>query len=173
MSEINFGSTYRIPITQQGINQSKKLQLKALIGSYGGLVEAGNTGYARVSMENAKDSNFLRKLKNIGYRTFQQFQGENIAKNNLDTYIKTCLDNREYKQFGKQKAKPQNKEKTIEKTSVPNESKVLPQQSERIEFVNRTPLKEQNRIRRTQGYKDIVTKYGQEIAEAIFFFERK
>lgn len=34
MTEINFTSTYRIPISQPGVNAAKKAKLKELIGSY-------------------------------------------------------------------------------------------------------------------------------------------
>ena len=38
MSEISFGSSYKIPVSQWGINNTKKLQLKSLIGSYAGKI---------------------------------------------------------------------------------------------------------------------------------------
>ena len=34
MTDITFGSTYRIPISQAGINSAKKARLKELIESY-------------------------------------------------------------------------------------------------------------------------------------------
>ena len=108
MTEVNFGSTFRIPVTQQGVNKAKKVKLKGLIDSYGGLVGTGNTGYARVSIPNEKDESFLRKLKSVGYKVFQVFEGENISRKSLDDYIKSCLDARDYKQVGKQKAKVSN-----------------------------------------------------------------
>lgn len=172
MSEISFGSTFRIPITQQGINKSKKVQLKSLIDSYGGLVGTGNTGYARVSIGNDKDAAFLRKLKGIGYRVFQQFQGENIAKKNLDRYIKNCLDNRDYKQFGKQKAKPRgfiSKPQSQDYQPKP----IVEENNNKIELINRVSPEEQDIIRKTKDYQDIASKYGQDFADAAFFLERK
>ena len=87
MTEVNFGSTFRIPVTQQGVNKAKKVKLKGLVDSYGGLVGTGNTGYARVSIPNEKDESFLRKLKSVGYKVFQVFEGENISRKSLDDYI--------------------------------------------------------------------------------------
>ena len=55
MTEVNFSSTFRIPVTQPGVNKAKKVKLKGLVDSYGGLVGTGNTGYARVSIPNEKD----------------------------------------------------------------------------------------------------------------------
>lgn len=108
MTEVNFSSTFRIPVTQPGVNKVKKVKLKGLVDSYGGLVGTGNTGYARVSIPNEKDESFLRKLKSVGYKVFQVFEGENISRKSLDDYIKSCLDARDYKQVGKQKAKVSN-----------------------------------------------------------------
>lgn len=71
MTEVNFGSTFRIPVTQQGVNKAKKVKLKGLIDSYGGLVGTGNTGYARVSIPNEKDTSFLRKLKALATKFFK------------------------------------------------------------------------------------------------------
>ena len=44
MTEVNFSSTFRIPVTQPGVNKAKKVKLKGLVDSYGGLVGTGNTG---------------------------------------------------------------------------------------------------------------------------------
>ena len=65
MTEVNFGSTFRIPVTQPGVNKAKKVKLKGLIDSYGGLVGTGNTGYARVSVPNEKAlaTKFFKFLK--------------------------------------------------------------------------------------------------------------
>lgn len=185
MTEINFGSTYRIPITQQGINKAKKVQLKSLIDSYGGLVGTGNTGYARVSMPNSKDESFLRELKKIGYKIFQEFEGESIPKKNLDDYIKPLLDNREYKQYGKQKDRAITRKSKLKdfdyeqdiKKFVIEESEIKPVEQptvkKTIEHVNRVDSAEQERIRNTESYKDIERRYGKEFAEAVFFLERK
>lgn len=101
---ISFGSTYRIAITQTGINNAKKERLKQLIESYpNGMIGKSKTGYARVSIPNSEDDNFVRKLKTIGYKVFQKFEGENISTDKLDMYIKEKLDTREYNQLGKNK----------------------------------------------------------------------
>ena len=102
MNEINFTSTYRIPITQAGVNSAKKGRLKELIQSYpNGLIGNSKAGNARVSMPDSEDAEFIKKLKTIGYKVYQKFEGENIKKDELDIYIKERLDNRTYKQKGK------------------------------------------------------------------------
>ena len=164
MSEISFSSTYRIPVMQQGINSTKKMQLKSLITSYNGIVGTGNTGYARVSMGNDKDIAFIRKLKDIGYRVYQQFRGENIGKNNLDEYINKCLENRDYMQYGKQNVQARGSHRVI--SQHPN---TAGRESKNIELVNSVNLEEQEKIRKTKSYKDTVEKYGKEFAEAVFF----
>ena len=185
MSEVNFCATYRIPVTQQGVNKAKKVKLKSLIGAYGGLVGTGNTGYARVSIPNDKDVSFIRKLKAIGYKVFQVFEGENISKKNLDDYIKQNLDNRDYKQLGKQKAKAVNRKtklkysdyeqeatvQTIEETKI--KSVVPPVAKNETVHINKVDPIEQEQIRNTESYKDILTRYGKDFAEAVFFFEKK
>ena len=186
MTEVNFGSTFRIPVTQPGVNKAKKVKLKGLIDSYGGLVGTGNTGYARVSVPNEKDESFLRKLKSIGYKVFQVFEGENISRKSLDDYIKSCLDARDYKQVGKQKAKVSNvKSKlnymdyTFEQPihDIKQEKAVITPKKivEETKFFNgeAADTEHQNRIRNSESYKDIVARYGEEAAEAIFFYSRK
>lgn len=102
MSDISFGSVYRIPISQAGANPAKKLKLKNLVESYpNGLIGKAKTGYARISVPNYEDANFVRKLKTIGYKVFQKFEGEDVPKDKLDVYIKERLDSRDYHQLGK------------------------------------------------------------------------
>ncbi len=104
MTEINFTSTYRIPITQAGINSAKKAKLKDLIESYpNGLIGNSKVGNARVSIPNSEDANFVKRLKTIGYKVFQKFEGEDIPKENIDVFIKEKLDVRDYNQLGKNK----------------------------------------------------------------------
>lgn len=106
MSDISFGSAYRIPITQAGVNAAKKGKLKTLIESYpNGLIGKSKTGYARVSVPDSEDANFIGKLKAIGYRVFQKFEGDNISKENLDAFIKEKLDAKDFAQKGKQAAR--------------------------------------------------------------------
>lgn len=102
MNEINFTSTYRIPISQPGINSAKKAKLKVLIESYpNGLIGNSKTGNARVSMADSEDTNFVAKLKTLGYKIYQKFEGENIPKEEIDRVLKKKLDAREYHQTGK------------------------------------------------------------------------
>ena len=186
MTEVNFSSTFRIPVTQPGVNKAKKVKLKGLVDSYGGLVGTGNTGYARVSIPNEKDESFLRKLKSVGYKVFQVFEGENISRKSLDDYIKSCLDARDYKQVGKQKAKVSNVKSKLNYMDYTTDNKfeqpiqdikqekavITPKKIvEETKFFNReaADTEHQNRIRNSESYKDIVARYGEEAAEAIFF----
>lgn len=103
MSDINFGSTYRISITQAGVNSAKKAKLKELIESYpNGLIGKSKTGHARISVPDSEDAKFVGKLKALGYKVFQKFEGDNISKENLDAFIKEKLDARDFSQKGKQ-----------------------------------------------------------------------
>ena len=190
MTEVNFSSTFRIPVTQPGVNKAKKVKLKGLVDSYGGLVGTGNTGYARVSIPNEKDESFLRKLKSVGYKVFQVFEGENISRKSLDDYIKRCLNARDYKQVGKQKAKVSNVKSKLNYMDYTTDNKfeqpiqdikqekavITPKKIvEETKFFNReaADTEHQNRIRNSESYKDIVARYGEEAAEAIFFYSRK
>ena len=101
--KISFGSTYRIEITQPGVNKSKKARLRDLIKSNGGLIGSSNTGAARISISNEDDDMFEKSLKSIGYKQYQKFEAENLDKNETDAYIKSKLDSRDYIQVGKQK----------------------------------------------------------------------
>ena len=103
--EISFTSTYRIPITQAGVNNAKKMKLRELIESYpNGLIGKSKQGYARVSMPDSEDENFVRKLKGIGYKIYQRFDGEDIGADGLDLFIKQKLDARDFNQKGKNPA---------------------------------------------------------------------
>lgn len=103
MSDVSFGSVYRIPITQSGVNAAKKAKLKDLIESYpNGLIGKSKTGFARVSVQDSDDAGFIGKLRAIGYKIFQKFEGDNISRDNLDSYIKAKLDSREFSLKGKQ-----------------------------------------------------------------------
>ncbi len=101
-SNVSFGSTYRIPITQAGVNSAKKERLRELVLSYpNGLIGKSKTGHARISVPDSEDANFIAKLKKIGYKVFQKFEGDNIPKEDLDQYIKLRLDTMDYAQRGK------------------------------------------------------------------------
>lgn len=190
MTEINFGSTYRIPVSQPGINKAKKIGLKSLVDSYGGLVGTGNTGYARVSIPNEKDTKFLQKLRSLGYKIYQVFEGEKISKKDLDDYIKKALASNEYNQKGKQKARHVNRKIRLEYQDYESDKRVKAQQvaSEIKPAAPKDPIQkeymfdnwekdtkkaEQDQIRKTESYKNVVKKYGEEAAEAMFFFTRK
>ncbi len=104
MNNINFTSTYRIPITQAGVNPAKKDKLRELVEPYPNkLVSKNNSGTVRVSIPDKEDEKFTRQLKSIGYKVFQIFEGENIRRGKLDDYIKEKLALGEYQQTGKPK----------------------------------------------------------------------
>ena len=88
MSDISFKSTFKISVSQWGVNNSKKLQLKSLVSSYNGVVTKGKEQTALVSISDKKDFGFIRKLKKIGYCEFKQIEGENIKKESLEDYVK-------------------------------------------------------------------------------------
>lgn len=90
MNNITFGSTYKIPMSQWGINNTKKLMLKNLVASHNGLVTKGKDSFAMLSIPNKKDMTFIRKLRKIGYFQFDMFEGEKIPKDSLELYIKTA-----------------------------------------------------------------------------------
>lgn len=103
LSDVSFGSVYRIPVTQSGVNTVKKVKLKDLIESYpNGFIGKSKTGFARVSIPDKDDAGFIRKLRAIGYKIYQKFDGDNISRDILDSYIKEKLDAREFTQKGKQ-----------------------------------------------------------------------
>ena len=87
MTNVNFGSTYKIPVSQWGINNTKKILLKNLIASHNGIVTKGKDSYAIVSIADKKDIGFIRKLSKIGYYQYKKFEGENIPKDKMEYYI--------------------------------------------------------------------------------------
>ena len=87
MSDISFKSTYKIPVTQWGINNTKKLQLKFLVESNNGIITGKKDKFALVSIPDNKDMGFIRKLMKIGYREYKQFVGEKISKDSLVEYV--------------------------------------------------------------------------------------
>ena len=93
MSDISFKSTFKIPVSQWGVNNTKKIQLKSLVSSYPNwLITAGKDKQALISIPDSKDFRFLRKLRKIGYNEFDKFEGENIKKASLEDYVKSFLN---------------------------------------------------------------------------------
>ena len=108
---ISFGSTYRVPITQPGVNNAKKERLRELADEYNGLIGSSKTSALRVSLPNKLDSEFESKLKKIGYKQYQKYDAENLEAHEIDTYIICCQRDKDYVQKGKQKkAKAREKE---------------------------------------------------------------
>ena len=110
MTEISFGSTYRVPLVEQNITPAKREALKKVAKGYQNvLYPKGNNGYVRISIRKRLDNRFEQKLRQIGFKVFQKFDRHNVPKTEgkMDAYIKEELDTRNYQQFGKQmKAKP-------------------------------------------------------------------
>ncbi len=190
MNEINFTSTYRIPITQAGVNAAKKAKLKELIQSYpNGLIGNSKVGNARVSMPDSEDATFIQKLKTIGYKVFQKFEGENIPKEEMDVYIKERLDNRNYNQIGK-KMKRMSREmkekrkfdnsfdappKVVKKEEAVEEIQPIQTNKEPVKVAKKNSAQEaaqkasMERIKQTPGYIKCKEQYGEEFANAVFF----
>ena len=180
MTEINFTSTYRIPITQAGVNSAKKLKLKQLIESYpNGLIGNSKVGNARVSMPNNEDDKFIKQLKTIGYKTYQKFDGENIPKENLDMFIKENLDTRNYNQIGKNKKRMSRelREKVRYERSYTEPAKAETQAKQLEEVTGKKPLskKEAEELRKADirannpSYLKMKEEEGEAFAEAVFF----
>ncbi len=194
MTEINFGSTYRIPITQAGVNKAKKAKLKELIESYpNGLIGKSKTGQARISVPDSEDNNFIAKLKAIGYKVYQKFEGDNIPKENIDTHIKTRLDIREFDQKGKNpqrlpkeiKAKRRFERNYTEPYKIETPEEISSRTStERVEETKKEAIKQPKsdveqpydrnaKIKESKGYQELKEKYGEEFAEAVYFGIKK
>ena len=118
MNKITFGSTYRIPLTEQHMTQPRREKLKQVVSQYQNvLIPSSNTGNIRISIRKRLDDRFEKELHDIGVRIYQKFDRHNInkrARNEdgtllMDSYIKEQLNTGEYIQKGKQKARLQNK----------------------------------------------------------------
>ena len=106
MTEISFTSTYRIPISQAGVNAAKKAKLKELIESYpNGLIGRSKLGHARISVPDKEDASFVAKLKKIGYKVYQVFDGDNLPKGKIDAFIRDNLSASTFKQKRKKPRK--------------------------------------------------------------------
>lgn len=156
MTDISFCSAYRIPITQAGVNSAKKARLKKLVESYpNGLIGRSKTGYARISVPDSDDAFFIGKLKAIGYKVFQKFEGNNIPKENLDSFIKEKLDAKDFAQKGKQAArmsKDMKAQRRFERNFVPSSKD---KKSEVLD--NLLDLPEQEKISNSQQFEDMVS----------------
>ncbi len=203
MFDISFGSTYRIPITQSGVNNAKKERLRTLIESYpNGVIGKSKTGYARVSVPEELDNTFEGKLKGIGYKVFQKFDGHDISKDNLDLFIKEKLDKREYNQKGKKMKRMSREMKeqrrferrytppafdkdNIEQNgaekisndvtvrSVDTLKKQTRNLSGSIDNIEANQEAELDRIKQTEGYLKLKNEYGEEFADAVYFGLKK
>ena len=99
---ISFTSTYRIPL--DGLKPSKKEQVKRIALEYPPfiLMPSGNKGAVRVSISHEKDASFERELAQHGIKVYQKFARHCVAPDEMDTYIKRCLDLRDYEPHGEQ-----------------------------------------------------------------------
>lgn len=169
MADVSFGSVYRIPITQAGVNNAKKVKLRELINSYpNGLIGKSKTGHARISVPDKEDSAFVAKLKAIGYKMYQKIEGDNISRENLDVYIKEKLDSRTFSQKGKQfkRMSTELKEKRrFERNYTPS----FWESSKSAEDVANVQRLTADEIRQSKDYLEYQEKYGTKTAEAICF----
>ena len=198
MFTLSFGSTYRIPVTQAGVNNSKKEKLRNLVESYpNGLIGKGKTGYARVSVPESLDSDFESKLKKIGYKVFQKFDGHDISKDSMDSFIKEKLDTRDYNQKGKKMKKmsrEMKEQRRYERRFTPSLKDTEPADSlenNKSDLINENitetkiqsaagkPVLKKNkesvlneemeRIKQSDGYLRLKEAYGEEFANAVYF----
>lgn len=198
MTDINFTSTYRIPISQAGVNAAKKAKLKELIQSYpNGLIGSSKVGNARISVPDSEDANFIAKLKTIGYKVYQKFEGDNLPKGKIDAFIRENLTARTYAQKGKsperlsRKIREQRRyERSLTKAEEPpveNVSDVKPPVvkkepvKKQIEIPEQTigvfgdmTFTEQEKafIRESSCYRQLVKEKGKEYAEAVYFGQK-
>ncbi len=195
MNNISFGSIYRIPITQAGVNNAKKERLRTLIESYpNGLIGKSKTGQARVSVPDSEDSKFEQKLKTIGYKVFQKFEGDNIPKEEIDSFVKSKLDARDYNQVGKkmkrmsremkeqrryerrfiEPVKKQNVDISDDYTEISNEASASNKKHSNFELRKKTEdeiakIRAINEIKKSPAYLRIKEQYGEEFADAVFW----
>lgn len=81
MSEISFGSSYKIPVSQWGINNTKKMQFKSIVGSYAGkIVGKGNDSFAVLSIPDKKDRSFIEKIRKLGYYKIEMFDNADVPE---------------------------------------------------------------------------------------------
>lgn len=105
MTEVSFTSTYRIPLVEQGISRNQREALKKLADMYeNAMYPKGNNGFVRISISEGADERFVQKLKQLGFKVYQKFSRHDVPVENgeMDRYIKSELDTRNYRQYGKQ-----------------------------------------------------------------------
>ena len=102
MNNISFTSTYRIPL--DGLKPGKKEQVKEIAKKYPPfiLMPSGNKGAVRVSIPNSKDDVFESELSRNGVKVYQKFSESCVEPDEMDYYIKRCLDSRDYEPHGEQ-----------------------------------------------------------------------
>ncbi len=194
MSDISFGSIYRIPISQAGINPAKKARLKELIESYpNGLIGKSKVGHARVSIPDSEDASFIGKLRKIGYKVYQKFEGENIDREELDVFIKERLDTREFHQKGKNPerlSREVREKRRFDRNYTPAEK--INEIDDAEKFVDTTVagakeessdvfesafkprrIKTPEELRQSEGYLKLVEEEGVDFAEAVYFGIKK
>ena len=101
MYNISFTSIYRIP-DLKGDKRQKVINIaKEKYEPY--VVTAGNQqGPIRVSIPDENDFNFEQDLRRNGIKKYQKFSQNFDRLNDLDVYIKECLDSRNYEPHGEQ-----------------------------------------------------------------------
>lgn len=100
MNNISFGSTYRIPLTGQGLTRAPRSELKEMVKQYQNhLLPNNNNGHVRVSIKKKFDKVFEQSLELLGYKKYQKFEKHNVPKSiykdnvtRLDHYIQEELN---------------------------------------------------------------------------------
>lgn len=82
MSQVSFGSSYKIPVSQWGINNTKKMQFKAIVGSYAGKIcGKGKDSFAVLSIPDKKDRSFMDKIRKLGYYQLEVYENNSFPEN--------------------------------------------------------------------------------------------
>ena len=105
-NNINYKSTYRIPLVEQNVSSAKREIIKKIASGYQNVMyPKGEQGYVRVSIRKRLDKGFEDRLSRNKIKIYQKFERHNVPKTDgrMDDYIKEELKNGNYRQYGKQK----------------------------------------------------------------------
>ena len=174
MAQINFTSTYRIPITQAGVNTAKKNALRDFASQYpNSIVPKGNDGSVRVSVDASEDENFVQGLKLIGYKIYQIFDAHNVPQNKLDAYVKRNLAERNYQQVGKNMNKMSADMRAKQRFEQEKKEYKVSKKIQKQQLIEYEETARRERIRKTPEFQRIKKQYGAEFAEVVYFGREK
>ena len=106
IQKISFTSTYRIPLSEQGMTPHKKEMLKDFASQFPNhLFRNNRLGHVRISVPEELDEEVETGLKKLFIRVYQKFPEHDIPSKKMNEYIKQELYTGNYRQIGKQKRK--------------------------------------------------------------------